>query len=253
MIRLMNTEDTSMRRLADLARRAGSRCCWTYSNFLDTAQQSELVSIQRELAAPFALEGGHERCERRIAVFGSEELCGYKAELPIVCVEIKPKNDNFAQELTHRDYLGSLMALGIRREATGDIFVEGKNACFFCLDTIAPYIIENLTQVSRTQVVCSLTDDPPIPEPRFERLRINAASERLDAVIGAVWHLSRGTAAELIKAGKVAVDARVCENTSHMLKPEETVSARGFGKFIFRGIETGTRKGRYFMNVDVYM
>lgn len=249
----MNIDETNIRRLTDLARKADSHCCWTYSNFLDTAQQSELLSVRKELAAPFFLEGGHERCERRIAVFGSEELCGYEAAPPIVCVEIKPKNDAFAQELNHRDYLGSLMGLGIRREALGDIFVQDKGAYLFCLDSIEPFITQNLTQVSRTQVVCGITENPPLPELRFEQRRINAASQRLDAVLGAVWHLSRGSAAELIKSGRVAVDSKICENVSYMLKPEETVSARGFGKFIFRGIDAETRKGRFFMTVDVFV
>ena len=260
-----NTE-LELRKLADLARRAYARGCWEYSNFLDAAQQGMLLAAARDMDAPFELFGGHSRCERKIAVFGSEELCGYPAQPPIACVEIAPKSGVFAQELTHRDYLGALMALGIRREAVGDIFVTGgadggeeernrqggSSAYVFCLENIAPYIVENLSQAARTTVVCSLTDDPPIPEQRFETRRVNVASERLDAVLGAVWRLSRGAAADLIKAERVMINARVCDSPSHILRAGDTVSARGFGKFLYKGESGRSKKDRLFVEAEVY-
>ncbi len=246
----MQADAQNLKRLADLSRRADAHCCYTYSEFLDAAQQSDLLCHSREIPSPFSLEGGHENCERRIAVFGSKELCGYEPSLPIVCVRIAPRNEKFADELTHRDFLGSLMALGIRREVLGDIFIADGCGYLFCMDTIAPYVADNLVQVRRTTVSCDIVEEPPLPEVRMESARVNVASERLDAILSAVWRMSRGDSAKLIKAQRVFVSSRLCESCSYQLKPDETVSARGFGKFIYRGMEKETKKGRLFVAID---
>lgn len=249
----MQENEQSLKRLTDLARRADAHCCYTFSEFLDAAQQSDLLCHHGQLAAPFSLEGGYADSERRIAVFGSEELCGYSAVLPIACVKIAPKSGKFADELTHRDFLGSLMALGIRREVLGDILISDGCGYLFCMDTIAPYITANLIQVRRTAVTCDMVDEPPQTERRLETTRVNVASERLDAIISAVWRLSRSDSAALIKARRVFVSSRLCENTSYQLKPDETVSVRGFGRFIYRGMEKETKKGRMFVVADRFV
>ncbi len=246
-------DELNLKKLIDLARRAEGRCCYTNSDFLDAAQQSDLLASAKEITAPCTLWGGHNSCERRIAVFGSEELCGYEFTPPIVCVRIAPKNDRFSDDLTHRDFLGSLMALGVKREVLGDIFISEGCGYLFCLDTIAPYIVSNLIQIRRTSVVCEVIDEPPLAEVKLQSERVNIASERLDAIISAVWRMSRGSSAQLIKAQRVFISSRLCESCSYQLKPDETVSARGFGKFIYRGIEKETRKGRLFVVIDRYV
>ncbi len=246
----MQTDNQTLRRLLDLSARADLRCCYTYSEFLDAAQQSDLLGAARLFPSPFSLEGGHPSCERRIAVFGSPDTCGYEPTLPIVCVKIAPKNEKFSDELTHRDFLGALMGLGIRREVLGDIFIAEGCGYLFCLDTIAPYIADNLTQVKRTTTVCRVVEEPPLPEAKIEQQRVNVASERLDAIISAVWKMSRGDSAKLIRAQRVFVNSRLCESTSSQLSDGDTVSARGFGKFIYRGMEKETRKGRLFVIID---
>ena len=247
------TDELNLKKMLDLARRADGRCCYTNSDFLDAAQQNELLAHEKEMPAPFYFEGGSGACERRIAVFGSEELCGYEFTPPIVCVKIAPKNDRFADDLTHRDFLGSLMALGIKREVLGDIFIDGGCGYLFCLDTIAPFIIDNLRQVRRTTTVCETVSEPPVAEPTLQTERVNIASERLDAIISAVWRMSRGNSAQLIRAQRVFISARLCESCSYQLKPGDTVSARGFGKFIYRGVEKETKKGRLFVVIDRFV
>jgi len=246
----MNGDAQNIKRLTDLSRRADAHCCYTYSEFLDAAQQSDLLNHAKEMTAPFSLEGGHPGCERRIAVFGSQELCGYEPTLPISCVKIAPRNEKFADELTHRDFLGSLMGLGIRREVLGDIFISDGCGYLFCMDTIAPYIADNLVQVRRTVVSCKITEEAPVPEVKLEPARVNVASERLDAILSAVWRMSRSDSARLIKAQRVFVSSRLCESCSYQLKPDESVSARGYGKFIYRGMEKETKKGRLFVAIN---
>ena len=157
----MNGSEDMLRRRADELARRASGGYWTSTEFLTAAEQSQLMECSRDLAAPFTLEGGHPASERRIAMFGSEDLCGYSAEPPVTCMLIAPKNAKFADRLEHRDFLGALLNLGIRREVLGDIFVREEGAYLFCLDTIAQYIIDSLERVKHTAVVCSMIEDAP--------------------------------------------------------------------------------------------
>ena len=101
-----NELELTKKRLTELSRRAFERGIQTSSDFLSPGEQAEAVRLR--LPEPAVFEGGYPEAERRVAVFGG-------GEAPVICLEIAPTAPKFAGELTHRDYLGSLMALGLRR------------------------------------------------------------------------------------------------------------------------------------------
>ncbi|MEG1191229.1 MAG: YlmH/Sll1252 family protein [Oscillospiraceae bacterium] len=239
------------KRFEELAGRAAGRGCWTFSEFLNLAEQDTLCRLK--LDAPFALEGGYPSAERKIAMFGSESDCAYLATAPICCLCVTPLSQKFADALTHRDFLGALTGLGIRREVLGDIIVSENRGYVFCLETMADYIREQFTQVKHTSVKVSLEEAPPpmVVEPP-EITRSNIASERLDAIVAAVYKLSRGESQKLFEQGKIFVNSRMTENTSAGLKPGDMISVRGMGRFSYEGIEAETRKGRLRVNVRIY-
>jgi len=248
----MNGSDELLcRRFAELGQRAYNGI-WSNTEFLSIAEQSILMSCAREIPSPFVLEGGHPSCERRIAMFGSEDFCGYAAEPPIACVRIAPKNAKFADKLEHRDFLGALINLGLRREVLGDIFVREHCAFLFCLDSIAPYIADSLERVKHTAVTCSVLEESPEElEVKTRILEINVPSERVDAVVCAVYKLSRTQSQQLFAAQRVFVNARETENSSRILKESDVVSVRGFGRFTYRGSLRETKKGRLYVSVEV--
>ena len=116
--------------LADLAKRAQARNIFTFSGFLSPDEQAKLLEKKRELS-PFTLFGGTIGTERNMARFGSVQALGYEESFPIVCVKIEPVNPRFAEKLTHRDYLGSIMGLGIERSGVGDIIARQTEAYLF--------------------------------------------------------------------------------------------------------------------------
>ena len=161
-----------------------------------------------------------------------------------------PKSDKYAEELTHRDYLGAILGLGIERSLIGDILVRDHRAWFFCLSSVADMLAGSLSQVRRTSVTASVTTaDVPELQPRFTPMRVNVASERLDAVIAAFAGLSRGQADKLFAAGKVFVNGRMTEDRSSRLKEGDVLSVRGTGKAVYDGIEYETRKNRYMVQL----
>ena len=123
----MNDDDKLLRkRLAELSARSAARGIWTYSEFLTMAEQSILLDTPE--LSPFSLFGGYEGAERRLACFGGEETVSYPASPPVSCLIAEPVSRKFAEALSHRDFLGALMSLGIRREMLGDIIVAEPGA-----------------------------------------------------------------------------------------------------------------------------
>ncbi len=110
----MKEEELLRKRLIELANKAFTQNIYTYTHFLNEYEQSIYQEMQKELSfADSHLEGGHEYFTRAAAVFGSEEMFGYQGEIPLACARISPVFDKYAEKLSHRDYLGAMMHLGI--------------------------------------------------------------------------------------------------------------------------------------------
>lgn len=246
----MENEALFINRMRELSARAWGRGTWVFSEFLTLAEQDTLLRLK--LDCPFALFGGLASSERRIACFGSEELCGYTETPPVQCVRIEPVQQKFADPLTHRDFLGSLMALGLRREVLGDIEITDNVGYLFCLDSVAGFICDNLTAVRHTTVRCAPSDPPEklsAPPPLSELV---VASERLDAAVAAVFRLSRSEAQELIEREQVFLSGRLAKSVSSPLVPGTVVSVRHYGRFLYEGIARETKKGRLRVRVRIY-
>ena len=232
-------------RIADLAQQADMQHIYTNTRFLSPLEQSVFLSIKNELPVRSRLYGGIDSAIRKIAIFGSEEDLGYPFEDSIQILHIRPKAEKFAEELSHRDYLGSLMALGIERELTGDIIVRGKEAWVFCLESIADFLCEQLIQVRHTNVICERTNgDVPELAPKFEPMQLNIASERMDLVVAGASGTSRDAAKKLLNDEKVFVNGRVVSSAGHKINEGDELVIRGFGKFIYDGVSSTSRKGR---------
>ena len=241
--------------IKDLARQAEARGAYTFSAFLSPAELSDVLAQERELIpVPYGIWGGSEAAERKLFCFGSEAWFGYPPAWPICVVAIEPAAERFAEELSHRDYLGALMSLGIERSLTGDIVIRGKQAWLYCLDSIADYLCENLTSVRHTQVRCHVeTGEIPALAPQFQELRLNVPSERIDAVTAAFIGKSRSSISELFTTGKVFVNSRAVADGSKLLKEGDVLSVRGFGKAVYDGVAGTSKKGRSYAVLRKYV
>ena len=237
-------------RFEELADRADSQGFWTDTEFLTLAEQDVLCSLR--LAVPCSFLSGYPGGERKVAVFGSEELFGCPCPDPVVCVKIAPASKKFADQLTHRDFLGALMSLGIRREVLGDILIQDNVGYLFCLDSIAQYIMDSLGEIRHTTVRCSLSEPPASLTEPPPLSSVVIPSERLDAIISAVYLLPRSGGKELIQQDRVFINSRLVQNASAALPMGAIISVRGKGRFVYEGIERETKKGRLRVKVRVY-
>ena len=242
------------KRLLELAARSYEHGIYTFSSFLGLSEQQVFYEIQGEVRyAGFDMEGGSPLCERKMIRFGSEEHMGYEEPYPILCFKVEPVMPKFAEHLSHRDFLGAIMNLGIERSTVGDIFVQDKEAIVFCQESIAPYLMQQLTQVRHTQVKCVMAEaSDELKAPVLEKISLSVASSRIDAVISRLYNLPRSQGMELFRAGRVYVNGRLTENNSYALKENDGVTVRGFGRFVYTGEQGETRKGRTRAGVEVY-
>lgn len=251
----MNKEEQLFcRRLQELADVCDRRGIPTYSDFLSLNEQSLFWQMQPEFSyVCAALEGLHPMAERKIACFRPKGA-GKIWSAPLSVVKISPLHAKFAEDLSHRDYLGTLLGLGLERKKIGDIFIHERCAFVVCAEDLAEFLCENLTRIRHTSVSCALTKAEEIQfELKWKSVSGSVASFRVDALIALAFHCSRSKAAELIAGERVFVNGRLISSPGAVLKKGDIVSARGMGRFVFSNEGNVTKKGRFFAEVNVYM
>ena len=226
------------KRLKELENKASQSYFEGYSDFLDLYGQDIFLS----LLSSGRLFGGYDDAERKIACFGGFDP-------PIAFIKTEPKNKKFSDTLSHRDILGALMFLGIKRETLGDILISKDFSVIICLEKVARYICENLESIRHTSVKCTLLDKLPdnvlneLSE-KSESLTVFTSSLRTDALIAAVFSLSRNDAQKLIASEKVFSNGRLVTSPSFTVSENAQISVRGFGRFYLDCPPAETKKGR---------
>lgn len=250
----MTKDETLLaKRFIDLSRQAQQKDIVLFSDFLNLNEQNIFEQSISELYCGYEMSGGFQSSERQMIAFLPDALC-YAWEYPIICLKITPLNQKFADDLTHRDVLGSLMNLGMERSMLGDILVEDNVIYVFCQEKIADYICRELTRIKHTSVQLQrvLPSEVQIV-PKTEPLEGIITSNRLDSIIACICKISRSQANEWIRGGKVFINSRVAQNTTYECKVSEIISVRSVGRFLFQGTFGETRKGRLKIKYEKYI
>lgn len=241
----MEKDDFFIKRIRELATLSYQRDIVTFSDFLNLNEQN-LVKSQATHFPGIMIEGhgGYDGAERQIIAFYPADL-GFYWEYPICCLKVEPKAAKFSQILTHRDYLGTILGLGVERSVVGDILVKEQGAWVFCHDKIADFIMENLCRVRHTAVTVSKVENPEeLPAPSFSTVSGTCTSVRLDALISIAFQASRSSMVSYIEGGQVFVNGKLITSNGYEPKEGDIISVRGKGRFIFEKISGKTKKGR---------
>ena len=242
------------KRITELRDTCFQRNIPTHSVFLNADEQAILRTMRLSAGGVrMVTAGGLDDAERRVVFF----LPGYLEDIPddVLCyLKIAPAAPKFADALTHRDFLGALMSLGIRREMLGDICIADNTAHLIALSSVADTICRDLTSVKHTSVTVSPEGPEDLVSVRHtEERTVNAASLRIDSLISAVWGVSRSAAKTLLAEGKVAVNSAVVTDGSDTVSPGDILSLRGKGRFRLLPEQHETRKGRLSLRVEVWL
>lgn len=221
-----------------------------FLGFMDLREQATAHLILPSLVGKnrFAFFGGYtdaERCVLSIfpAFYSEEEL-----DYPFRTVAFHYRAQ---KELTHRDILGTLMSVGIRRDAVGDILCGKGLSVVFLRSDITDYVCGQIDRIGGEGVRMTVDYVGELPiSVEYEQIRDTIASPRLDSIVKSLTRCSREKAAEMVRLGHVSINHRPIELVSATVETEDTISIRGYGRYIIRQIGPETKKGRLLLLVD---
>lgn len=199
----------------------------------------------------FMIYGGYDGAERKMLGTFSEYDDLIAGAFPITPVSIICRGKG---GLTHRDYLGTMMSLGIKRESVGDILVDDEKAVVFLQSTVAQFVINNLDRVGGQGVTIIEGISGELPDPHsFAEIAKTIPSPRIDCIVSALCGVSRAKACELIERGLVQLRFMQCQRVDKTAQSGDTITVRGFGKFIIDDMSCMTKKGRLVLKARKYI
>jgi len=242
------------KRLQDLARLAQNRDIVVFTDFLNLEELNIVKNTSYQWKGiRTEYFGGLDFSERQIAALIPDAL-SYAWEYPIVCLHIELNNRKFHGTLTHRNYLGAVLNLGIERSKIGDIYVGEHDAYLFCHEQMEEFICRELFKVGNEEVsLAKVYDFSQIPSPKFEMIKDTISSLRLDAIIARGFKLSRSSIIKYIEGGKVYVNGKLITSNGHPIKEEDLISVRGLGRLRFLKTVATTKKNRYWVEIQKYI
>ena len=232
----------------------------TSTDFLDLRKQSVAVSfLKRQKDVKWELYGGYDDAERKVIVFLPFYVDNYysfiqenPSELPFVIFRVE--KDSFSS-LSHRDYLGALTGMGIKREKLGDIIVDDKGCYFFAKESVSKFIQQNFTSAGRgTLKINIVTEKKDFSKNiKTEEICCFVASPRVDAVVGSVFSFSRSKSAEIIEKGLVFVNDEQIMKPDFKIKKGDKLVLKGKGRAIIKDDSSKSKKGRIALIVEVFV
>ena len=216
---------------------ANMRNYMTYTDFLDLHQQTLAQDfLNREKVNEYFFFGGNEYTERKVLFLYpdklTKEIALEEAKKAIQVIRINlPKYNN--DIYTHRDYLGGMIKLGIKREKTGDIFVYPEGADIVVQKEIAQFLQDNLlklTRFSKSNIEILNIRELKVPEIKYEESIIVVPSLRMDSVVSEILRISRNKTSQVIEEERVFINFELCTNRSKILKVGDKISIRGKGR-----------------------
>ena len=247
---LSDDERILLRHVLDKYDRAPQIYSPLFTFFLDERQQQLAETVlASEKAQSYAFFGGFDEAQRRVLALLPETSYDDGQEYPIKAVTFTYRK---ADKLTHRDILGALMSLNIRRECVGDIIVGEGKSCTVVYDTVADDVL-SICKIGRVGVKAAEGFDESLkPENSFKLINATVSSLRIDGVLSAAAGVSRDKAASLIRSSLVSLDHKQVSSVSKQIEAGEVFSVRGHGKFQLESCRE-TKKGRMNIVVKKYL
>lgn len=250
---LLKQDKFTIEHVNDLVRQCVQQNRVVYSDFLNLHEQAIVLS-QMTNQITYKLIGGYEMAERKVFAFYPKNDPD-QDEQPYVFLKIQLPKLGIKRKPNHRDFLGAILNTGIERRNVGDLLIFDTYAIVIVLKTIAGFVIENLNQIGNITITIDYAENQAewlSYEPSFDSIKTTIASNRLDNLLKAGAKLSRSSSGAYIKSGKVFVDGKEITQSSFEAQEGSVVSVRGIGKFRLTRIGELSKKGRLYIEIDIY-
>ena len=242
------------KRLIELSKIAYQRDIVTYSDFLNLNELNILhTTPKNEWFTCYETYGGYEYSERQMVAFLPDALC-YEKKYPICALKVEPLQRKFSEDLSHRDYLGAILNLGIDRCKLGDILIEDNYAIIFVHQSLRNFIMEELCRIRHTSVCITEIDAEDVTyQPKTKEISGTVSSLRLDSLLSLAFSSSRSKLVAYIENGKVFVNGKLVTSNGYQIKEDDIISVRGLGRFQFKELVSETKKGRFYVKIHLYI
>lgn len=224
-----------------------------YPKFTSFLNEHQIALVHETLRhkSGYSFYGGYEEAGRCMLGIFPDYMEPETESFPLSIVHLDyPKG----QLLTHRDVLGSFMALQLKREMVGDIVFQEGAAEVAIAEHLGPMIVEQLKKVGQVGVQLTLMKQMTFaPQAKFQTLEGTVASLRLDNMVAFVTRLSRSKAVQLLQSGRVFVNHMEKTESDLLLKQGDTFNIRGYGKFLFSEPTRMTKKMRCYVTIYQYI
>ncbi len=222
------------------------------TGFLNGHEINLAKKVATHFNVPYGFYGGYNEAERCILVCYPDFMYPENEDIPIKVIKARTKNKS---RLSHRDYMGAVLNLGIKREKIGDIVVCDDCGYIFCMEDISEYIILQVEKIGNCGVVLTISDfsNVDIPPKQFKEISDSVSSVRLDALVSSATGLSRNEASNLIQKGGVSVNWEIKDKNDFRPEEGDMLSIHGFGRVLFYKIGGSSKKGRTFITLRRYV
>lgn len=227
----------------------------TFTDFLDLYKINFLKNIiAQNININFKVYGGYLEAERGIIAFYPEFMEINDSDYPLAILEIAI-NTTYSNSITHKDYLGSILGLGLKRNKIGDIIVLDNKALCFVSDDISDYIIYNLSKVKNSKV--TVTQKNSLEnynlKQHFDEITFTIQSIRVDTLISKSFNVSRAVSSKMISSKKLFVNWKMIDNCSYVPKENDIITLRGYGRIQLKNIGNLTKKGKIKLTILKYI
>lgn len=220
------------------------------TNFLDLNEFRIAIALLNKFKMKYEVFSMEDILERRCIAILPEYTQGY--DFPVVsCIKVTANKE---AKLSHKDYMGSIYNIGITEDMIGDIIAIDNYAYIFLMDKVLEYVLLNYTNVGKHKVEINVIDICDLNEItyNFEDKNVIVPSERIDSVLAHLYNLSRSDVENKMQKNEVYVNSKCVNNKTYILKENDIVSFRKFGKFKYIGIVKKTKNSNLVVSVKIY-
>lgn len=245
----MNTENLVVAKLLDKRKICNNKNIMTNTKFLN-GHELALCLENLRFDNNYKAYGGFLDAERQLIVFYPDYIDEQEIDYPIQIIKA-----SYKKKMSHRDILGSLMGIGIKREMIGDILTFDNCAYIFALEEITEYIIMNLIKIgNQTVSLCSANaDEVENLESDFKIIKDTVSSIRFDSVVSSGFLMSRSKAVDAIRASNVYLNNIICTKSDKAVNVGDKISIRGKGKIILHDVLGKSKKDRIFIEIKKFV
>lgn len=231
-----------------------------YTDFLDMYQVALVENFLRKMQfQKYKLYGGYEEAERKVLIIYPEEFDdnmlkkNYDKILKVIRIQLPEEEKG---KYAHRNYLGGIVKLGLKREKVGDIIVGEEGADIITLNDFAEVLktqLPSLTRFENAKIEIEEIQNVRKLELKIEEITIIVPSLRLDNIVSDLARTSRSKASEIIAQERVFINGQNETKNSKQIKLGDIITIRGKGRFIIKEFTGTTRSGRTVLLIEKYV